>query len=331
MKRSPSRRIVAVTTCLFECSASSTVTPRPHVGARRGHDLRRRGNRADRWAGPDQIHRRRSAGLSVREKIKVLANLRLGRARPAGDRQGDGCDNPEDNKGYNAHDDALDATAALNRRRKGHARLRDCDSRSDHILGLERAEASGLGRGRGRGHSTLIRIVVLLRHLSNPHCCARRWAGAAVPLTRLATPKPLNFQYRSSSTELCGRCRTLAGIASCRPREPTHTSVTVGTVGQALSSSGASVVFRIDDGRGPSSAARRRHPAARAGQGQPAVAGISSDDLRACAPRATSVETRPCASVNAVSGCTPPLVVTPLASRLSHPAPHTQFTESAEK
>ena len=138
-----------------------------NAGARRGHDLVR--EETALIVGQARIdHRRRCGGLAVREKIKVLANLRLGRTRPVGDRQGDGCNNPEDNKGYNAHDHALDATAALIRhRRKGHARLRDCDSRSNHILGARSGRRRrGLGRGRGRGHRTLIRIVVLLRHLS---------------------------------------------------------------------------------------------------------------------------------------------------------------------
>ena len=54
------------------------------AGTRRVHDLV--GKKTSLVVGQPRInHRRRSAGLDVREKIKVLANLHLGRPRTIGD------------------------------------------------------------------------------------------------------------------------------------------------------------------------------------------------------------------------------------------------------
>ena len=138
------------------------------AGTRRGHDLVR-----EEYAlviGQSGIdHRRRSACLTVREQFKVLAHLPLGCACPVRDRQGDGSDNHEDDEGHNAHDDALDATAAFLRHRGERlARLGHDGRLCGGILRVGRGRRrSQVVRGvREWGHRSLIRVVLFLSRCS---------------------------------------------------------------------------------------------------------------------------------------------------------------------
>ncbi len=123
----------------------------------------------------------------------VLANLRLRRARPVRDKSGPLLQQPQEQQGA-----TTPTTMRLMRRRL----LSDIGVKVTPACGLRQPERphsggsggrrrQGLGRGQG-GEAHLIRIVVLLRHLSLLTAVCADGMAPCVSRSRVATPEPVS-------------------------------------------------------------------------------------------------------------------------------------------